>query len=418
MALAVRPEILSRRAVQFSLCTLAAISAAYARGALGPLQEALGKSLLLSDNEVAVIQGPALALPFLVVTVPLGLAIDRYSRARLLFAFALVQLIGSALTAIASSFVVLIVARCLIGFTATAIATTVLSLLADLYAETYRGRANMVIVVGQYAGMAGAFALGGILLKEQGFDHWRLAMGWMAAPLALVGLLMLAMREPVRTGVELRHPTVRQTGTELWRYRAIIAPTLIGIVMAQVAAAAIFTWTAPTLARSYSEPPDRIGVILAAALMVSGILGPIAGGLLADYCQRTGGPRRTLSFLTGLGFLSAPAGLFALSGTITVAAVLLVFFVTLLTAVCVIGTVLLTIVVPNELRGLSMAVLASASALLGDGLAPVIVSGLSGQFQGISSMGHALTMVCVITSLVGGAMFAYGRPFMLRTANR
>jgi MFS family permease len=412
IAVAVPASLLSRRAVQFTLCTLVALSAAYARGALNPLQDALGKALLLSDNQVAVIQGPALALPFLVVTVPLGLAIDRYSRARLLFLFASLQIIGSAMTAIAHTVVALFFARCLIGFTATAIATTVFSLLADLFEEGHRGRASMIVVVGQFAGMASAFALGGVLLKNVGLTHWRLAMGWMTVPLGLVGLMMLAMREPMRTGVALRHPTVRQTGKELWQYRAVITPTLIGIVMAQIAVAAIFTWTAPTLARSFGQPADRIGAILATALMVSGVLGPIGGGLLADYSQRTGGPRRTLTVLSGLGFLSAPIALFAVSGAVTVASILLVVFVTLITAICVIGTVFFTIVVPNELRGISMAVLASASALLGDGLAPLLVSGLSGHLEGASSMGRSLAAVCLTSSLIAGAMFAFGRRFI------
>jgi hypothetical protein len=59
-----------------------------------------------------------------------------------------------------------------------------------------------------------------------------------------------------------------------------------------------------------------------------------------------------------------------------------------------------------------MAVLASASALLGDGLAPLMVSGLSGQLEGASSLGRSLAVVCLTSSLIAGAMVAFGRQFI------
>ncbi len=78
------PMLGSRRHMDMALLGLAVTAGTYARTLLGPLQEALGASLDLSDNQLALLQGPALALPLLVMSVPLGLLIDRRSRVRLL----------------------------------------------------------------------------------------------------------------------------------------------------------------------------------------------------------------------------------------------------------------------------------------------------------------------------------------------
>jgi len=73
--------------VQMLLLTIAAMAGSYARVTFGPLQEAIRTTLQLTDNQIAVLQGLALAVPLMVLTIPLGLAIDRYSRIRLILAF-------------------------------------------------------------------------------------------------------------------------------------------------------------------------------------------------------------------------------------------------------------------------------------------------------------------------------------------
>jgi len=60
---------------------------------------------------------------------------------------------------------------------------------------------------------------------------------------------------------------------------------------------------------------------------------------------------------------------------------------TIVGAVTVMATTLLTIVIPNELRGLCVAISAMANALLGVALAPVIVSQLSSAMGGPTIIG-------------------------------
>jgi MFS family permease len=378
---------------------------------LSPLQEAMRIALSLSDNQMAMLQGPAVGLPVVIAAVPLGFVIDRYSRVKLLSILSAVEAIGSLLTALASSFTELFVGRCLVGLAATAIVVTGFSLLADLYEPANRGRAKAVLVLGQYMGTSVAFSLGGALLSLfTSEDRWRWAMFWLTVPLQLLLIhLMLTMREPQRIGVEIKESNSRAVLIEVWRCRAIVLPLVIGITLAEVPVFAVIAWAAPSFSRTFSLPPSRVGGILGTAMMVSGIAGPVLGGTLADFCQRTGGPRRTITVLSLLALFCVPTGLFAVVPTLDLASILLGMCVMTVAATVAMGVTLFTIVIPNELRGLCLSILSAAVSLLAVSLAPVMVSLLSVGSGGRASIGKALTLVCITASVLCAATFAFAR---------
>ena len=380
----------------------------YARTALGPLQESMRLALHLSDNQIALLQGPAQAIPVVLAAVPLALLIDRQPRVRWLFVFAALDLLGTLLTALASTFAVLFLARCLVGLTAIATLTTAFSLVADLYPPHQRGRSSMILAVCQMAGNSVAFALGGTLLAQQGArpDGWRSALFWPSGLLALTMLSMLLMREPARTGVTRENPSARGAWSQLWRYRQLIVPLLSGKVMIEIAFGAVYIWAAPTLLRAFALSPGHVGSIMATGLIISGLLGPLVGGTLADVCQRTVGPVRTVSVLSLLALLSTPAALFAVATTATSASVLLVIFLVIVNAVIVIESALFTVVIPNEIRGLSVALSFAAGTLAALGLAPLAVSLLSEPLGGPASIGKALAWIAATSSVLAALIFA------------
>ncbi len=365
-------------------------------------------SLSLTDNEIAVLQGLALALPVVIAAIPLGFMIDRYTRVRLILVFVALSCVGSLFTAMASSFVTLFAARSVVGLSRAATTVAVFSLLADLYPPVQRGRAKAVIGIGQYAGASAAFALGGLLLGIfTSGEGWHWAMVWLTCPLlVLVGVAMLALREPPRSGRMIQKPSSRETLLELWRYREMVGPLVGGIVMAEVGVFAVLTWAGPALSRSFAIAPVRMGAIMGMTTLASGLVGPMMGGALADLCQRTGGPRRTAVVLSVLAFSSACVGSFACAPSIAWASGLLMAFVAVVGAMVSMGTTLFTIVIPNELRGLCLAILAAFAALFGLGLGPVAVSLLAGAIGGPTMIGTSLAAVCVFSSVLCVAMFA------------
>lgn len=47
-------------------------------------------------------------------------------------------------------------------------------------------------------------------------------------------------------------------------------------------------------------------------MLVGGVLGPVVGGLIADFCERSGGPRRSLVVLAVLALLCIPTAFYPL----------------------------------------------------------------------------------------------------------
>jgi MFS family permease len=411
------------RLLTLLLLGLAAWAGSYARFALSPLQEAMRAALGLTDNQIAVAQGPAIAVAIMAGSIPLGLLVDRYSRVRLLAGFVMLNLAGSVLTAVSSDFFVLLVARCLVGLMAVAALIAIPSLVADLYAPEQRGRASIAVSGGSDLGSPAAFAIGGALLATHGADPdgWRWSMFVMTAPaLLVVILLLLTLKEPPRTDQVTKNPPIRVAIAKLWRYRAVITPLLAARCMVWLADGATIIWGAPFFTRRFDLPPDRIGAIMAAVLLAAGLAAPVAGGFLADVCQRSGGPRCTMLALSGLALLSLPASLlaFGVADAPLVAGGLLVAFVTLGFMTNMTGGILATIVIPNEVRGTYLSVSMVVGCFFGIAVAPLLVSALSGAFGGPEMIGKALAVVCVGASAVGAVIFALGSRAFPRSAAR
>jgi MFS family permease len=407
----------SSRGAQLLLLTLTVWAGIYLRYSVGPLQEAMRIDLGLTDNQMALLQGPALYLPMALLFVPVGLLINRFSRIRLLLTLSVLSIVGSILSALAANFAMLVVGRCLVGLSADAAVVVASSVLADHYAPAQRGRASTVMTLGQTAGVATAFALGGALLahSDAGLHGWSGALLWMTLPVGVVMLSMLAMREPARSEVAIRDPSTGEAFIELWRHRALVLPLSAAVFMVSIADGAAINWAAPVLSRRFNLAPDHIGAVVAVVLLVSGTVGTIVGGLVADYCQRIGGTRRTMTVLSVLTTLSAPAALFALAPGVASASVLLGIFAAIGGIVAVTAMTVTIIVIPNEVRGLCLGVLTFVSAIPG-ALAPMTVSLLSAAIGGPAMIGNALTYICVPVSLFGAATIALGSRHFPRTA--
>jgi predicted MFS family arabinose efflux permease len=404
------------RVVQLLLLALSAWGVNYARFSLGPLQEAMRINLSLSDNQMAWLQGPALAVPMALVAIPMGLLIDRFPRTRLFLLFATLSLVANVLAALASTTALLFAARCLTGLSLAAILVAAYSMVADLYVPGQRGRATMVVAIGEIGGAPAAFALGGVLLTMRGVGAggWRCSLLWMSVVLLPVALSMLALREPPRTGAAVKNPPLRKVWAELWRFRVVILPLLVARIMVWIADGAVLVWAAPTLSRRFGFPPDRIGAIMGTTLLVSGILGPTLGGPLADLCYRAGGPRRTVTVLGILALLSALAALFAIMPSPTLACILMCSFLTLGYTIGTAAITLATIVIPGEFRGLYLAITITVGALFFIGVAPLIVSGLSSAIGGPAKIGQALAIVCGTASFLAAIILTSGSRYFAR----
>jgi len=353
---------------------------------------------------MALLQGPALAIAPVLAMVPIGMLVDRYSRARLLLLFAVANVMATIVSALAANFAVLFIARCLVGLSHTGTYVAAFSMVAELYPAEKRGRASMVLVVGQFGGMAAAFALGGLVLADyqDTVNDWRATMLWLSLPLVVLTAALLRLREPSRSfqrTSEARpgHPVI----SRLWKSASIVAPIITGCFLSEVVIGGALAWAAPVFSRNFRLPVDRLGAMMSAIVLLSGTIGSVAGGILSDLAQRRGGPPQTLATISLLVAASLPASLFPVVSNVDVAAGLLMLLITVICAVVVMTVTAITIVLPEDLRSTSLSLLVGLNTLFGVALAPLIVSFLSDKLGGVPDIGRALCVVCA-----GGAFLS------------
>jgi MFS family permease len=401
---------------QLTVIVITGGAAAYAFSALSPLQESIRAALNLTDRQIALLQGPALYLPPMLIGIPLGLLIDNFSRTRLLAIFTALEIAGTVSTAFASNFTAVLLARALVGSMQTANAMNSSALIAEWVTPTRRGRTLMMLGVLQIAGVSAAFALGGELVTY--FSHtangWRWSMLALTVPLLLVFVSTLCIRELPRASGNRPVLSWRATCQALWHYRIKLLPLSFGYVIVAVGYTAALVWTTPILARHFKFSPDRIGTLMGIVLFISGLLGPLFGGVFADWCQRKGGPRRLVSLLMILSLVQAPTGFYGVMPNVYLLTLLLLVLCTLCHMKGIICTTTTSLVVPEELLGVSFGALNAISALLSSG-APVAVSVLADRIGGVTGIMEGLTSVCVLTSLMGAAIFWAGKRYFPST---
>lgn len=398
---------------QLILLALSIFAASAMRFMFGPVQESVRTSLGFTDQQIALLQGPALAIPLALGAAPMAMLIARYPRSYLLtFALAF-ALVGNLLTTVVANFGLMFAARFMVGLSMAMVFVATYSMIGDLYEPTRRGRATMLITIGEVAGGPAAFALGaGLMVWTSAsyfqLESWRVVLLAMSIPFVAVIPWMLRLREPQSVHAQAT-ASDSVSWWSLWGYHRILIPLLISRIMVWMADTAVMVWGISVFSRRFALSLAETSAMMATILLVSGILGPILAGPLADWCQRRGGPRLTVTVMSGLTALSVPTALFAIAPTALWAGICATALLTAGFMINVMAMAVTNIVLPSNLRSRFVGVQFTAAALCGLGLTPLIVSSLSSALGGEMMLGAAVAIVGVVGSVLGAICFAVSR---------
>ena len=383
------------------------------RGVLSPVQEAARSELHLSDFQISLIQGLASSIPIAVCSIPLGRMADRYSRVRLLIVLALLTTAGEVLGVLAHGFSLLFISRMLAGAGGMCMLPAAISIAADVSVPEQRGRALLLLSLGQYVGLAAAFALGGSLFGVLGsrgavfgLTPWRGVVLAFGIGGALLILPLLGLREPARKEIgEAPSAALEPVLRELWTRRAFLLPLVIGQMSVVMADTAASIWAAPVLARNYGLRPEQTGGWMGLVILGAGVLGSLVGGAAADAGQRSRLQGGVLVGAVAASAIALPAALFAVASTPLMFALLLTLLLVCGVVTGLVTSTALAVLVPNELRGVCLGAFVVVGGIVGFGIAPTLVSLVSGILGGERHLGAALAATGASVGLISFVAF-------------
>jgi MFS family permease len=344
------------------------------KNVVGVLAEPIRKALVISDVQMGLLLGLAYTLFSVVLGLVLGNFTDHHTRRKILAGSIVVWSIATMACALAPNFGWFFFFRALVGLGEAGLAPAALSVIADVFPPRQRGRALSGYFLGATLGTALSSVLPGWILKANlhlnvpGFgavDPWRSAFLLCGVIGPVIAVLFLTTREPPRQDARWatgETPKVREKCAYLWRRRGLIAPLFGGFTLYYVVFVGLSSWTVVFLTRNFHSSLTAFSGRLGIMAMLAGTGGYVLGGLLSDspIGRRSGGK---LILLTILPLLAVPSTLACLTPSIDTALLALATLSIATPMVNVAMNATLQELLPNDMRGFSVAMLSLFVAL-------------------------------------------------------
>lgn len=354
------------------------------------LAEPIKGELGLSDTQLGLLAGPAFAVFYAVLGIPIARYADNAKTNRV-WLISVCLAVWSAMTAlcgVAQNFVQLALARIGVGVGEAGCTPAAHSLIADSVPPEKRSSAIAFFGLGIPIGGLLGLIIGGVVNDQYG---WRMALMLVGMPgILLAFILPLLIRDPRRCADSPHFNTADTPVKPKLSIKDAVREVFASKAYLYVFIAASFTaflsygkglWTISFFIRSHGLSTTEAGLAMAVALGISGIIGTWLGGKMADVFGKR--DKRHILTLPAIGMaIAAPilfAGYWAEDWRIAVA---LLILPTILNAAyygpaygCVQG------LVRPEARAIAASLVVFGQNLIGLGLGPLLFGVLSDWLQ-------------------------------------
>lgn len=406
-----------------ALLTFGAVLSYTDRLILTILVDPIRASLHLTDTQLSVVQGAAFAVIYSCIGLPLGRIADLVPRKVLLMLAIALWSAGTAACGLVHSFGALLGARFVVGIGEAALAPAGNSLIGDYFPPDRRGMAMGVFITGIVLGVGAATAIGGGLLQlAEGTSLRALPVIGALAPWRIVlvlagiaGFLMCAVMPTLheRAGRSFSPGPLRarllelgEIGRAFRSHAAVLAPLYGALAFWSIVDNALLSWAPALLMRRFAWSPGEVGARLGAIIILTGIIGTPAGGLICDRVTARWGMRARFPLLLVVavgGVLGIPVGVL---GTSAGALASTGCWVLLSSAMGTIAVVTILDILPQESRGFGTSTIAFNNILLGFSLGPTLVALVTDHvFHDSRAVGYAMS--CIIAPSVLMAILLY-----------
>jgi MFS family permease len=364
-------------------------------------------SLGVTDTQYSLLQGAALGLLAVVLGVPIARIADSGRRRNVIALGTIAWSLGSLLSAVAQTFMHLLIARAFVGIGEIVLFPAALSIIYDSAPRERLATAIGIFGSGGPIGSAAALLGGGWLASSASLgpgdahvEGWRWAFALCAASGILVAGATLSLTEPGRASKESQTDARPLSLLTVLRARwSLYACISGGFILISVAVLAVNAWTPAFLVRVHQFTYETAGQLTGLAALACAAAGTWVAGLSIDACERRG--RRDGAILVAC----LVAGLLALSITAAVgsgslagvsASVCAAYF--LLGMPTVIGGTALQQISPPHLRAQILAVHVLLVNLIAMPAGPTSVALLTDRVFGSSeTVGRSVVIVVSLT---------------------
>lgn len=362
------------------------------RQILALMIDPISRDLGLSDVEMGLLHGTAFVMFYATLGFVMGRVADRYNRRNLIILGITIWCFATIASGFADSFLELFLARMMLGAGEAALAPAAYSMIADIFPPEKRGRASGTFSMGIFMGAGISMIFGGIaiaitttggpidlpLAGER--TSWQATFIIVGLPGLLIAGMMAFVREPARrerAGADAGSLSAAAAG--FMRGNALLLTLMVaGFALNNMASHGLNSWLPTFFIRNFGWTPQQFGTMYGIMLLVLGSAGIMFGGWLADRLLvrgRADAPLFTVQCAMTIMTLAA-FGLALVQTPSAIVAVLCLFtFVVAIPAG--LAPVAIYQIVPNEYRGQLIAIYLLTAAVLGLGLSPVLIAGVS-----------------------------------------
>ncbi len=357
---------------------------------VGPIKEDLG----LSDFEISLLQGIAFASFYTLLGLPIGRLVDRYSRRAIISVGIFLWSLMTVACGLARSYFMLFAARIGVGVGEATLSPAAYSMIADYFPKEKLSRALSFYFMGVYIGTGLAFILGGAviaLVAEAGevvlpllgeMRAWQVSFVAVGLPGLLFVLVMLTVREPKRRGLMqqdggsgVAEITFKEALRFIGRRWRLYLPLFLGFAFHALVGYASASWTPEFFIRTFDMARTDVAYVFGLLVLVFSTAGLLTGGWLADWLEARGNAGAKIKVaIFGNLMMFAPAVLFPLMPTPTMAFSVLTVTLFFAGMPYGVGAASLQVVTPNQMRGLVTASYLFVMNIIGLGLGPSAVA--------------------------------------------
>ena len=302
------------------ILTLAQIFAFIDRQIPSMLVEPIKQDFNLTDSQIALLGGAAFSIFYAIMALPIGYAVDRYKRTRVLGIGIFLWSLMTALAGLANSFGRLFGARIGVAVGEAVMAPTSVSLVSDYFPENKQGKPMGIITSGVYIGigitlLGGGFLidylteLGGLNLPLIGYvKPWQATFMIVGVPGLFVALGAFLLTEPKRFDEKVEQGNMegrQNVFLHINEHKKTLLPMFGGLIFMALIFYSFTFWAPTMMIRTYNISLTEAGFFLGIITIISSITGTIFAGSVVDYLRNRNyrdAPVRAAMFAVILAF--------------------------------------------------------------------------------------------------------------------